>query len=311
MAAQEYTPTTTEYIQHHLTNWTFGKLPAGTYCDGARVQEATGWTVAHCREEIAAMGFNAIHLDSMAWSIGLGLVFIAIFRWAAKKSSSDVPTGFLNFVEMVVEFIDKVVQDGFHHKNSLIAPMALTIFVWVFLMNLMDIVPVDWIPSLAMWITQDSHFYFKVVPTTDPNITLAMGFSVFFLMVGFSIVKKGFVGFVKELTLHPFHTPKWYFNILLIPINFALEAVALIAKPISLSLRLFGNLYAAEMIFILIATTFGAGLLIGILGGFLQLGWAIYHILVIPLQAFIFMVLTVVYMAMAHQVEEEDQFTHS
>lgn len=310
MAAQEYTPTTTEYIQHHLTNWTYGKLPAGSYCDGTRVQETTGWTTAHCREEIAAMGFNAIHLDSMIWSIGLGLVFTGLFWWVAKKNHTGVPTGIINFIEMLVEFIDKIVRDSFHHKNALIAPMALTIFMWIFLMNLMDLVPVDWIPSLAMWLVGDTHFYFKVVPTTDPNITLAMGFSVFFLMVGFSIVKKGFMGFVKELTLHPFHSGKWYIDILLIPINFALESVALIAKPISLSLRLFGNLYAAEMIFILIAAIYSAGLMLGLLGGVLQLGWSIYHILVIPLQAFIFMVLTVVYMAMAHQVEDEDQFTH-
>ena len=310
MAAEEYTPTTTEYIQHHLTNWTFGKLPAGTYCDGTQVQETTGWTVAHCSEEMAAMGFNAIHLDSMAWSIGLGLIFIGIFRWAAKKAHAGVPTGLLNFVEMIIEFIDKTVKDGFQQKNAMIAPMALTIFVWVFLMNLMDLVPVDWIPSLAMWIAGDSHFYFKIVPTTDPNITLAMGFTVFLLMIGFSIVKKGFVGFVKELTLHPFHTDKWYVNLLLIPINFALESIALIAKPISLGLRLFGNLYAGEMIFILIATMYSAGLIIGIFGGFLQWGWAVFHVLVITLQAFVFMVLTIVYMAMAHQVEEEDQFTH-
>jgi len=310
MAAEEYTPTTTEYIQHHLTNWTFGKLPAGTYCDGTQVQETAGWTVAHCSEEMAAMGFTAIHLDSMAWSIGLGLIFIGIFRWAAKKAHAGVPTGLLNFIEMIIEFIDKTVKDGFQHKNAMIAPMALTIFVWVFLMNLMDLVPVDWIPSLAMWIAGDSHFYFKIVPTTDPNITLAMGFTVFLLMIGFSIVKKGFMGFVKELTLHPFHTDKWYVNLLLIPINFALESIALIAKPISLGLRLFGNLYAGEMIFILIATMYSAGLLIGILGGFLQWGWAVFHVLVITLQAFVFMVLTIVYMAMAHQVEEEDQFTH-
>ncbi|WP_027329771.1 F0F1 ATP synthase subunit A [Marinimicrobium agarilyticum] len=310
MAAEEYTPTTTEYIQHHLTNWTYGKLPAGSYCDGAQVQESTGWTVAYCSEAMKAMGFNAIHLDSMAWSIGLGLVFVLIFRWAAKKAHSGVPTGMLNFVEIIIEFIDKTVKEGFQHRNPLIAPLALTIFVWIFLMNLMDLIPVDWIPSLAMWIAGDSHFYFKIVPTTDPNITLSMGFTVFLLMIGYSIAKKGFMGFVKELTLHPFHTNNIFVNILLVPINFALESISLIAKPISLGLRLFGNLYAGEMIFILIATMYSAGLLIGIFGGFLQLGWAIFHILVITLQAFVFMVLTIVYMAMAHDVEEEDQFTH-
>jgi F-type H+-transporting ATPase subunit a len=124
MAAEGHAPTTTEYIQHHLTNWTYGKLPEGTYCDGARVQDSASWVVAHCREEMSAMGFNAIHLDSMAWSIGLGFIFILLFRYAAKKAHTGVPTGWLNFVEMAVEFIDKVVKDGFQHRNALIAPMA-------------------------------------------------------------------------------------------------------------------------------------------------------------------------------------------
>lgn len=172
-------------------------------------------------------------------------------------------------------------------------------------MNLMDLIPVDWIPELMMWATGDPHFFFKVVPTTDPNITLGMAFTVFFLMIYFSIKEKGFMGFVKELTLHPFHAGKWYVDIFLIPVNFILESVSLIAKPISLGLRLFGNLYAGEMIFILIAAMFGAGLFLGVLAGFLQLGWAIFHILVIALQAFVFMVLTIVYMAMAHDVDEE------
>jgi F-type H+-transporting ATPase subunit a len=158
------------------------------------------------------------------------------------------------------------------------------------------------------WVTGNPHFFFKVVPTTDPNVTLGMGFTVFGLMVYFTIVKKGFMGFVKELTLHPFHSPKWYVNILLVPINFALEAISWISKPISLGLRLFGNMYAGEMIFILIATMFGAGLVLGIFAGVLQWAWAVFHILVITLQAFVFMVLTIVYMATAHQIEEEDQF---
>ncbi len=310
MAAEGYSPTTTEYIQHHLTNWTYGKLPAGTYCDGTRVQESTSWVVAHCSEEMSAMGFHAIHLDSMAWSIGLGLIFLGIFYWAARKAHAGVPTGLLNFVEMTVEFIDKVVKDGFQYKNALVAPMALTIFIWVFLMNLMDLVPVDWIPMLAAWIAGDPHFYFKIVPTTDVNITLGMSLTVFGLMIVLSIINKGPLGFIKELTLHPFHSGKWYVDIFLIPINLILETVALIAKPISLGLRLFGNLYAGEMIFILIATMFSAGLLLALFGGVLQWAWAVFHILVITLQAFVFMVLTIVYMAMAHQVEEEDQFNH-
>lgn len=311
MAADGYSPTTTEYIQHHLTNWTFGKLPEGTYCDGTRVQETTSWVVAHCAEEMSAMGFNAIHLDSMAWSIGLGALFLFLFRMAAKKAHAGVPSGFLNFVEIVVEFIDKVVKDSFQHKNRMIAPMALTIFLWVFLMNLMDLLPVDWIPMLvANVIVGDPHFYFKIVPTTDPNVTLGMAVAVFALMIFFSITNKGIMGFVKELTLHPFHSGKWYIDLFLIPINLVLELVGLLAKPVSLGLRLFGNMYAGEMIFVLIATMFGAGLVLGLFAGVLQLGWAIFHILIITLQAFVFMVLTIVYMAMAHHVEDEDQFNH-
>jgi F-type H+-transporting ATPase subunit a len=314
MAAEGQAPTTTEYILHHLTNWTWGKLPEGTYCDGTRVQETTSWVVAHCAEEMSAMGFNAIHLDSMGWSIGLGLIFILLFRHAAKKAHAGVPTGLINFVEVIIEFIDKTVKDGFQHKNPFIAPLALTIFVWVILMNMMDWVPVDWIPSLAMWIAGDSHFYFKVVPTTDPNVTLGMGFTVFFLMIFFSIKQKGLLGFVKELTFHPFH-PSFHgigliFAPLIIAVNLFLETVTLLARPVSLGLRLFGNLYAAEMIFILIAVMFGAGLALGAFAGVLQIVWALYHIIVIPLQAFVFMVLTIVYMGMAHQVEEEDQFNH-
>lgn len=314
MAAEGQAPTTTEYILHHLTNWTWGKLPEGTYCEGTRVQETTSWVIAHCAEEMSAMGFNAIHLDSMGWSIGLGLVFILLFRHAAKKAHAGVPTGLINFVEVIIEFIDKTVKDGFQHKNPFIAPLALTIFVWVILMNMMDWVPVDWIPSLAMWIAGDSHFYFKVVPTTDPNVTLGMGFTVFFLMIFFSIKQKGLLGFVKELTFHPFH-PSFHgigliFAPLIIAVNLFLETVTLLARPVSLGLRLFGNLYAAEMIFILIAVMFGAGLALGAFAGVLQIVWALYHIIVIPLQAFVFMVLTIVYMGMAHQVEEEDQFNH-
>lgn len=314
MAAEGQAQTTTEYIQHHLTNWTYGKLPAGTYCDGSRVQDSTGWTVAHCSEEMAAMGFNAIHLDSMAWSIGLGLIFILLFRWGAKKAHTGVPGGMLNFIEIIVEFIDKTVKDGFQYKSRFVAPLALTIFVWVFLMNLMDLVPVDWIPQLAAWIAGDPHFYFKIVPTTDPNVTLGMGFTVILLVILFSIREKGLLGFIKELTFHPFH-PSFkgiglLFAPLIIAFNLILETIALVAKPISLGLRLFGNLYAGEMIFILIAAMFSAGLLFGLGAGLLQLGWALFHIIVITLQAFVFMVLTIVYMSMAFHNDDEDQFNH-
>lgn len=303
------TLTTESYIKHHLTNMTYGKLPEGYVREGYNGETETltqdTWTLAHNDVEMKDMGFMAVHVDSMFWSITLGLIFAFIFRKVAVGMHSGVPKGLQNFIEMIIDFIDTNVKDTFHYKNPLVAPLALTIFIWIFFMNLMDLIPVDWIPELMMWATGDPHFFFKVVPTTDPNITLGMAFTVFFLMIYFSIKEKGFMGFVKELTLHPFHAGKWYVDIFLIPVNFILESVSLIAKPISLGLRLFGNLYAGEMIFILIAAMFGAGLFLGVLAGFLQLGWAIFHILVIALQAFVFMVLTIVYMAMAHDVDEE------
>jgi F-type H+-transporting ATPase subunit a len=303
------TLTTESYIKHHLTNMTYGKLPAGYVRTDSHGEEHalehSTWTLAHNDQEMSDMGFMAVHVDSMFWSISLGLVFAVLFRSVAKSMHSGVPKGMQNFIEMIIEFIDGTVKDTFHYKNPYIAPLALTIFIWIFFMNLMDLLPVDWIPELMMWATGDPHFYFKVVPTTDPNITLGMAFAVFGMMIYYSVKEKGIMGFVKELTLHPFHSGKWYVDIFLIPFNLILETVSLIAKPISLGLRLFGNLYAGEMIFILIAAMFGAGLFLGSLAGVLQMGWAIFHILIIALQAFVFMVLTVVYMSMAHDVDEE------
>ncbi len=298
----------TGYIQHHLQNLAYGKLPAGYERIDAEghvhVLTQDTWTLAHSTQEAADMGFWAIHLDTLGWSVVLGLLLSYLFRRAVKKASIGVPTGLQSFVELLVDFVNNTVSDIFHHRNRLIAPMALTIFTWVFLMNLMDLVPVDWLPWAAGKMAGDPHFFFKVVPTTDPNATLGMSFTVFALMIFFSIQQKGLMGFVKELTLHPFHAGKWYVDIILIPINLILETVSLIAKPISLGLRLFGNLYAGEMIFILIALMYSAGLIMGIFGGLLQWGWAVFHILVITLQAFVFMVLTTVYMAMAHDVDE-------
>lgn len=296
--------TATQYIQHHLQNLTYGKLPAGYAREDGTVLEHDTWTMAHSSEEAKDMGFMALHLDTLGWSLALGLLFSFFFARAAKKATIGVPSGFQSFVEVLVDFVNNTVSDIFHHKNRMIAPMGLTIFCWVFLMNLMDLIPVDWLPLAAAGIAGDSHFFFKVVPTTDPNATMGMAITVFLFMVFFSIKEKGLMGFVKELTLHPFHSGKWFVDIFLIPINLILETVSLIAKPISLGLRLFGNLYAGEMIFILIALMFSAGLLLGIFGGVLQWAWAVFHILVITLQAFVFMVLTTVYMAMAHNVEE-------
>jgi F-type H+-transporting ATPase subunit a len=284
MAGSE-TLTSSEYIKHHLTNLTFGQFPDG------------GWGFANTNEEVDQMGFWAIHVDSMAWSIGLAVVFSYFFFRAARSATAGVPSGLQNFVEMIMDFVNDSVRGSFSGKNDLVAPLALTVFVWVWLMNLMDLVPVDLVPWLA---TLVGIHYMKIVPTTDPNITFGLALSVFVLIVYYSIKIKGVGGFVGELTGMPFQTN----NILLKPffavVNLFLEGVNLLAKPISLSLRLFGNLYAGEMIFILIAMMYSAGLVLSLFGGVLQIGWAIFHILIITLQAFIFMTLTIVYLDMAH-----------
>ncbi len=268
-----------EYIKHHLTNLTFGRFPDGTW----------GW--ARDAADAQAMGFWAFHVDSLAWSVGLGLVFLWLFRRVARRATAGVPGGAQNFIEWIVEFIDANVRGSFSARNDLVAPLSLTIFVWIFLMNLMDLVPVDWIPQLAHALGVP---YMKIVPSTDPNITFGMAFVVFGLMLYYSIKIKGLGGFVGELAFQPFGR-------LGAPINLVLEGVALISKPVSLALRLFGNMYAGETIFILIALMYSAGWVLGVFGGFLQLGWAIFHVLIITLQAFIFMVLTIVYLDMAHQ----------
>ncbi len=293
MAASGGEKTISEYIVHHLTNLTYGKLPEGfDRGHGEIVGPGGEWTLAHGSDEIAAMGFNAIHVDSMIWSIGLGIIFCLLFRSAAKRATSGVPSGWLNFAEMTVEFVDTNVKDIFHGRNPLIAPLSLTIFVWVFLMNLMDLIPVDWIPELLL-VTGVAE-YQKIVPSTDPNITMGMAIGIFILMLYYSIKVKGF-GFVRELTMNPFNHPAF------IPVNLFMEVVGLLAKPFSLGLRLFGNMYAGEMIFILIASLFSVGVMWMLPAALLQIGWAIFHILVITLQAFIFMVLTIVYLSMAHE----------
>lgn len=282
--------TSSEYISHHLTHWTYGYLPG------------EGWKVAYTAEEAGLMGFSAIHIDSMLWSIGLGILFCAIFWMVAKKVTSGVPSKTQAAVELIVEFVDNNVRESYSGTSKLIAPLALTIFVWIFLMNLMDLVPIDFIPGLAGQVGaalgHDPHrVFFKIVPTTDPNITLGMSFSVFALIIFYSIKEKGLGGFIGELTLHPFGAKNPIVQAILIPINFILEAVTLIAKPVSLGLRLFGNMYAGELIFILIA------LMPFWIQWALSVPWAIFHILVITLQAFVFMMLTIVYMSLASSTE--------
>lgn len=290
MAAGQY-DNAGEYISHHLVNLTYGRLPEGTELCYGGVAETTQWTFANCAAEAQAMGFMAFHVDSLFWSFGLGILVMAVFFFAARKASVDTPGRFQGAIEMVVEFVSNTTKEVFHGRTGPIAPIALTVFVWVFMMNLMKLIPVDLIPyPLELMGIK----YQKVAATTDPNITLGMATFVLLLVIGFSIKVKGW-GFLKELSFTPFN--HW----LLIPFNLVLEIVGLLAKPVSLGLRLFGNMFAGEVVFLLIAAFFGAGLLFLPLAAGLQVVWAIFHILVIVLQAFIFMVLTTVYLAMAHE----------
>lgn len=265
MASAAGPQTSSEYIVHHLTN--------------LKLDLTTMQIDAH------ANGFWVLNIDSLFFSAILGLFFLFFFRLAAKRATAGVPGGLQNFVELMVEFVDTQVKDTFSGKSNLVAPLALTIFVWVFLMNFMDLLPVDLLPHAASLLGIP---YLKVVPTTDPNVTLGMSIGVFLLVLFYSIKIKGIGGFSAEFFTHPFG---WK----LAPVNFILKMVEEIAKPVSLGLRLFGNLYAGELIFILLA------LLPMYLQWTLAVPWAIFHILVITLQAFIFMMLTIVYLSMAHE----------
>ena len=337
--------TSGEYIQHHLQNLTFGQ-----HADGS-------WGIAHGAAEAAEMGFWAFHVDTLAWSLILGFSFFFIFRGVAKKANSGVPSRFQAAIELVVEFVDTNVKDSFHGTSRLIAPLALTLFVWIFLMNLMDLIPVDVLPFVVGAVGIP---YQKVVPTTDVNATMGMSLAVFALIIYYSISFKGLKGFLAELVFNPLNPKELGIPKVLWPLvmafNFMLEIVSLLAKPVSLGLRLFGNMYAGELIFILIALVFTAGsgfvgsglsylfgehipvwfwvvatasvfltlganlkgklstkwtlwfllgemLLIGglaFLGGqLMHFGWAVFHILIITLQAFIFMMLSIVYLSMA------------
>jgi F-type H+-transporting ATPase subunit a len=280
--AAEQPITANEYILHHLT-FLSNKEPKGI------------------------VDFTVIHLDTVFFSVLLALLFGGAFYFAARTATSGVPGKFQNFVELVVEFVDQQVKDSFHGTNKLLAPLALTIFCWVFLFNAMDVLPVDLLPYIAHGAGIE---HLKVVPTTDLNVTFAMALTVFVLIIYYSIKVKGLGGFIGELTLQPFSAKNPVVKALLVPANLILEIVPFLARPISLSLRLYGNLFAGEMIFLLLAalTLHGISQLSSV-GGWLLLVaqfalaflWAVFHLLVITLQAFIFMVLTIVYLAMAQE----------
>lgn len=281
MAAEQPT-TANEYILHHLT-FLSNKEPKGI------------------------VDFSVIHLDTVFFSVALAMLFGGAFYFAARKANAGVPGKFQSFVEFVVEFVDTQVKDSFHGTNKLLAPLALTIFCWVFLFNAMDILPVDLLPWAAH---QAGVEHLKVVPSTDLNVTFAMSLTVFVLIIYYSIKVKGIGGFLAELTLQPFVAKNIVVKVLLVPVNLLLEIVPFLARPISLSLRLYGNLFAGEMIFLLLAglTLHGVTQLSSAGGWALLVAqfalaflWAVFHLLVITLQAFIFMVLTIVYLSMAQE----------
>jgi F-type H+-transporting ATPase subunit a len=251
-------PTPTEYVKHHITNLSYGE------------------------------GLWTIHADTLVVSWILGLFFLFFFALAARRATAGVPGKLQNFVEMLVDFVDNSVKESFHGPRNFVAPLALTIFAWIFLWNLMDLVPVDYIPLLT-WKLFGLE-YTRIVPSADINAPFGLSFTVLAIILIYSVKGKGFIGFGKELLFHPFGK-----NPLLWPANILLNLVEMIAKPVSLALRLFGNLYAAELIFVLIA----------LLPWWIQFlpggAWAIFHILVVPLQAFIFMTLTIVYLSLAYE----------
>jgi F-type H+-transporting ATPase subunit a len=265
-AGKELTPS--EYIQHHLT---FFQKPVG---DG---------------------GFWTINVDSVLTAILLGVVGLGFLWWVVRGATSGVPNKRQAFVELLFDFIDEQVKGVFHHgdRNRFIAPLALTVFVWVVLMNAMDFLPVDWI---ALGTHAVSEHGFRIVPTADVNTTFALALTVWVLMIGFAISAKGLGGWIHELFCAPFGA-----NPLLWPANFLFNLVEYVSKPLSHSLRLFGNMYAGEILFLLLWMWAATGLAGTIFGSILGLGWAIFHILIVLLQAYIFMMLTVVYLAMAHE----------
>ncbi len=264
-AGQELTPTT--YIGHHLTNRTVS------------LGDTPFWT---------------LHLDTWLTSVILGIIGFGFLWWIVKGATAGVPNKRQAFVEMLFDFVDGQVKGIFHGNRAFVAPLALTVFVWVFLMNAMDFIPVD----LAALFTEHGlqQHNWKPVPTSDVNTTFALALSVFALMIFYNLKVKGVGGWIHELFCSPFGS-----NILLMPLNFLFNLVEYVSKPLSHSLRLYGNIYAGEIIFMLLWMWAATGLFGSIFGGTLALGWAIFHILIVGLQAYIFMMLTIVYMAMAHE----------
>jgi len=262
MAAQYASPS--EYIGHHLT---FFSKPIG---DG---------------------GFWTLNLDSIIVAVILGFVGIGFFWWVVRGATSGVPTKRQAFVEICFGFIDNQVKGIFHgDRHKFVAPLAFTVGIWVLLMNAMDFLPVDWMALVL------PHHGFRIVPTADVNTTFALALSVWLLMIGLAIKEKGVGGFIHELFCSPFGA-----NPLLWPLNFLFNIVEYVSKPLSHSLRLFGNMYAGEIIFLLLWMMAAVGFVGAFFAIFFGLAWAVFHILIVGLQAYIFMMLTIVYIQMAHE----------
>jgi len=259
------------------------------------------------RKPHGIVDFSVINYDTVFFSVALGVLFVGLFWMIARRATAGVPGRLQNFIELIVSFVDGQVRDTFHGVSRLVAPLALTIFCWIFLFNFMDLIPVDLLPLAARGAGLE---HLKVVPSTDLNATFAMSLTVFALIIFYSLKMKGPLGFLAELTLNPFRAKNVLLQALLVPVNFILESVTFLARPVSLSLRLYGNLYAGEMVFLLLAALSLQGIsqLAHFSGWFftgmqfvLALAWSIFHLLVITLQAFIFMVLTIVYLSMASE----------
>jgi F-type H+-transporting ATPase subunit a len=277
MAADTAGPTANEYISHHLVNLHVGQ------------------------------GFWTFHLDTLIMSGLVGVVVFGLMAYAGRRATAGVPGKLQAFVEIVLGMVDQQVRDTFHGKSAIVTPLAITVFVWVFCMNALDLIPVDFIPWIMHNVFGVAHW--KAVPTTDPNATFAMSLTVFALILVFNVRFKGGGGFIREIFTAPFQTDNIALQILLAPVNFVLRFVEELAKPVSLALRLFGNMFAGEVLFILMVLLAGAWTwtsvgtsAVSMLGHvILSLGWGIFHILIITLQAFIFMMLTIVYMSLASE----------
>ena len=263
----------TNYVQHHLHHW---------------------------QVSLGEGSFWQLNLDSLLVSVILGSIFVFIMYMAGKKANAGVPGRFQNMIEAIWEWIDGLVAENYHHKRDFVTPLALTVFVWVVLMNLMDLLPIDVFGWIASFFTDSHQVYFRLVPTADPNVTFAMSFTVFFLVLFYNIRAKGF-GLISEILTAPFTANNIFAKIILAPLNIFFRVIDEVVKPISLSLRLFGNIFAGELIFILIALLYGSGWLAGGAGVVLGSIWAIFHILIVLIQAFVFMMLTVVYLNMAQE----------